>query len=1076
MALIKQPLNINFSQGLDGKTDPLQVQAGKFLSLQNAVFDKGGRLTKRNGYGALTSLPDTTSKYVTTFNGNLTALGNKLEAFSEGTNSWVNKGAIQPISLSTLPVIRSSYYQSQADSVVAPNGSMCVVYTNQLPSNGNVTPSYYYAILDSVTGQNIVAPTQLSTADATYGTPRVFLLGSYFVILFTTHPSAYHLQYIAISTANPTVVTTPMDIASAYIPKTTLSFDGIVVGTKLFIAYNTTTGGQAVKVTYLNSTLGSPVTAKTYSSSIATMFSLTADMANAGSPVIWVNFYDAASTNGYALAVDQNLNPVLAPTATVVGSTVTNLASTALNGVCTLFVEQYQSSNGNYIQSATITQAGSVGAFVDVVRSVGLASKAFLYNNVPYFLAVYSSTFQPSYFLMNGTASDNGGVIARLAYSNGGGYKLNGLPNITLSGSNVQIAYLYKDSIQAINTAQGAANAAGVFSQLGINQVNFNFAPAYIQTTEIGQNLNITGGYISGYDGLAPTEQNFFLFPENPTVSNPTHLTPTATPTNASKVLTSVSSTANVAVGMNISGTNIPSSTVVTAFTANTITMSNAATGSPGAETVTLTGNMSNQTYYYQITYEWSDNQGNTFRSTPSIPLVGTTSSNGLFNVLTIPTLRLTYKINNPVKIVVYRWSTAQQSYYQVTSLTAPLLNSTTVDTVTFVDISSDAQILGNNLIYTTGGVLEDTSPPSSSIQALFNNRLWLVDAEDPNLLWFSKQVIESTPVEMSDLLTLYVAPTTGSEGSTGPITALAPMDDKLIVFKQNALGYINGIGPDNTGANSQYSDFVLINSVVGCVVPLSIVLLPVGLMFQSNKGIWLVGRDLSTQYIGAPVENYTTGALVESAVNVPATNQVRLTLNTGVTLMYDYYFQQWGTFNNVPAISSTIYQNLHTYINSYGQVLQETDGVYLDNSSPVLMQFTTSWINLAGLQGFERFYHLYLLGEYITPFKLNAQLAYNYDPSITQATIITPLPPSGAWGADNLWGTSSPWGGSSSVFSARLFPEKQKCQSFQLTINEIYDPSYSIAAGAGLTLSGINMQIGIKKGSRDQSASRSFG
>ena len=30
MALQKNPLNINFSQGLDTKTDPYQVQLGKF--------------------------------------------------------------------------------------------------------------------------------------------------------------------------------------------------------------------------------------------------------------------------------------------------------------------------------------------------------------------------------------------------------------------------------------------------------------------------------------------------------------------------------------------------------------------------------------------------------------------------------------------------------------------------------------------------------------------------------------------------------------------------------------------------------------------------------------------------------------------------------------------------------------------------------------------------------------------------------------------------------------------------------------------------------------------------------------
>jgi hypothetical protein len=358
----------------------------------------------------------------------------------------------------------------------------------------------------------------------------------------------------------------------------------------------------------------------------------------------------------------------------------------------------------------------------------------------------------------------------------------------------------------------------------------------------------------------------------------------------------------------------------------------------------------------------------------------------------------------------------------------------------------------------------------------LFNNRLWLVDAEDTNLLWFSKQVIEATPVEMSDLLTLYIAPTTGSQGSTGPVTALAPMDDKLIIFKKDALGYINGIGPDNTGSNSSYSDFTLINSVVGCTNEKSIVFTPQGLMFQSDKGIWLVGRDLSTQYIGSPVEGLTLGATVQSAENIPTTNQVRFTLDSGITLMYDYFYGQWGSFVGIPAISSTIYNNLHTYINALGQVLQETPGQYLDGSNPVLMSFTTGWANLAGLQGFQRLYEINLLGGYVTPFKLNVQLSYDYDSAALQSTMVSPIYPGPAWGGDQLWGSSNVWGGASRTFEARVFPQKQKCESFQISIAEIYDPSLGIQAGAGLTLSGFNLIVGQKRGSRTNNSGRSFG
>jgi hypothetical protein len=459
-------------------------------------------------------------------------------------------------------------------------------------------------------------------------------------------------------------------------------------------------------------------------------------------------------------------------------------------------------------------------------------------------------------------------------------------------------------------------------------------------------------------------------------------------------------------------------------------------------------------------------------------------------NTLYVPTLRLTSKqpnpqqvvaldpVTNPVRIVGYRWSEGQQNYYQFTSIQDPVLNDPTVDYVTIIDTSPDNQIIGNPLIYTTGGVVEDIAAPASSASTLFNNRLWLVDSEDRNLLWFSKQVIEAVPVEMSDLLTIYVAPTSGAQGSTGEITALAPMDDKLVIFKRDAIYYINGIGPDNTGANSQYSDPIFITSSVGCNNPNSIVLMKDGLMFQSDKGIWILARDLSTTYIGAPVEAYNN-YIVMSAQSIPVTNQVRFIMNRSVTLMYDYFVNQWGVHTNISAISGTLYQNSQTYLNAFGSIFQETPGTFLDGTEPVLIGLTTAWINIAGLQGYERFYFAYLLGTYFTPFTLNVSLAYNYNPSPIQNIKITPDNYVAPWGGEAQWGSGGPWGagaGQANIFETRIFPQNQKCESFQISIQEVHDSTYGAAAGQGLSLSGLNMVVGVKRGFRTQRASRSFG
>jgi hypothetical protein len=720
---------------------------------------------------------------------------------------------------------------------------------------------------------------------------------------------------------------------------------------------------------------------------------------------------------------------------------VQNITGAASGGTCNIFfeIELTDSTTGlpsNIIECITITAATAVvGTPYVSIRSLGLASQAFVIGDVTYYLGAYQSAFsnsyQNTYFLINGSAStsENPVIVAKLAYENGGGYLQNGLPNVTVKGSVAQVSYLFKDLIQAVNkntNVPSGNQVAGIYSQTGVNLATFTFDTQDIDTAEIGGDLHLTGGFLWMYDGYLPVEHNFFLFPD----------------------------------------VNISSPTRTAEWSATGGSMH----AQPG-------GGSNTNAYFYQITYEWTDNQGNAFRSAPSIPIAVTTTGTGTSGsvYVNVPTLRLTYKVANPVKIVIYRWSLAQQEYYQVTSITSPLLNDTTVDHVTFIDTLEDSSILGNNLIYTTGGVLEDSNAPASNLLTLFDTRLWLVDSEDKNLLYFSKQVIESTPVEMSDLLTMYIPPTTGAQGSTGPITAISVMDDKLIIFKHNAIYYVNGTGPDNTGANSQYSPPIFITSTVGCDNQNSIVLMPQGLMFQSDKGIWLLGRGLDTNYIGAPVEQFNS-AIVESAQNIPATNQVRFILSSGVTLMYDYFYGQWGTFTGVPAVRSCIYQNLHTFINKYGNVYQETIGVYLDGSNPVLMQFTTGPLRLDALQSYQRAYFFYLLGTYISPHKLQISVAYDYSQIPEHSVIITPINANPAYGQPSPYGQGNPYGGVNTLESWRVFLSKQRCSAFSISLQEIFDPSLGLNPGAGLTLSGLNVVCAFKKGFRPQNTQTSVG
>jgi hypothetical protein len=190
--------------------------------------------------------------------------------------------------------------------------------------------------------------------------------------------------------------------------------------------------------------------------------------------------------------------------------------------------------------------------------------------------------------------------------------------------------------------------------------------------------------------------------------------------------------------------------------------------------------------------------------------------------------------------------------------------------------------------------------------------------------------------------------------------------------------------------------------------------------------------------------------------------------MDNGYTLVYDYYYQQWSTFTGIPGISSTLYEGLHTFVNDVGQVYQESPGNYLDGTNPVQMKLTTSWLNLAGLQGYQRAYFFYIIGQYYSPHLLQVSMAYDYNDGPTQSVLITPnnySPTYGEGASQSPYGQGNPYGGPSGVEQWRVFLTQQRCQALQITIQEIYDPSFGVPAGQGLTLSGLNIITGFKSG-----------
>jgi hypothetical protein len=421
-------------------------------------------------------------------------------------------------------------------------------------------------------------------------------------------------------------------------------------------------------------------------------------------------------------------------------------------------------------------------------------------------------------------------------------------------------------------------------------------------------------------------------------------------------------------------------------------------------------------------------------------------NQNGCAN-FTLPTLRVTDKTTGPVSLVVYSTEANGAVFYRTSSLEFPVLNDKTLDYVGFISTNTDDNLIGNNQLYTTGGELENTAAPATNITTTYKNRFIYIPSENPLSWGFSKQVVPGYPVEFSDSFLKNI------DQRGGDITAVAPLDDKIIFFKKANIFFTSGDGPTPSGINDDFAEAQLVTSDGGCTEKKSVVNIPDGVMYKSAKGIYLLNRSLQNEYIGSDVESYNADTIT-SSVLISSLNQVRFTLSSGVTLMYDYFFKQWSVFTNVNGADSVIYNSLHTYIEPTGKVNQETVGTFNDNGSFIKLKITLGWLSFAGLQAYQRAYKFLLLGDYKSAHSLVVKAAYDFVDTFTQTVTIPVL--------------SAP----TTAYQYRVFLAKQSCEAIKLSIED----SQTSPIGEGFSLSALSLEVGMKTGLNKIEAARSYG
>lgn len=937
MALGKGVVPLRFAGGIDTKPDPKSVPTTKLLALENGVFTRAISIVKRNGYTSL-------SRRIAAGTGTLTGAKRlatrdeaELLAFTRdrayshqpSIDQWIDAGAAISATASDRAAVRTGTEQTMPDHATS-NGVTAYAWEDSL---GGV----WWSAVVAATGRVLVAPTQLHASGQR---PRCVAVGDVIHVYYAV-PTLRCVFVLRVNPSAPHAATSALVIED--LSSTNPAYDAeptTRAGTPAVIAWiEHGSGFYRVGFVDVSGVLGSPASGHPSVYRSAARVRVAAPIAVAYRPgadpssdELAVAYHDDGTGHGRVdfYGTDEDLF-ALAATQTA------NEESDEIVRIAAVFATTADDAGRYRLWTAWETAASEPSDHYTVTNYVTMAG-ANGDEQIVRSVGLASRAFRdPSgtdayAVLVHDTTYFNTYVTLRLSDHAPAGRHLPGaaagLPTRSHLSSAHEVGGAAAICLPYRERVQ--SEDGDKFQETGLRAIviDFDHDDSHV-AAQLGRGLYLAGACPLHYDGVRFVEQGFHVGPEKIEASS-----------------------------------------------------------TDGA------GDIEPGTRSYRAWYEATDALGEVHRGPVSIGTeVELADDESDYRVtLTLPTLRITKKQN--VRIVVARTLDGDSSaFYRVTSSNPStagnangyVANDPTVDTVEFRDEMSDAQLRGQEPAYTNGGILSNDPAPLGPVVAVGKSRLFFTDPGDGNVVRYSQPLDEGYGVEVPPELRIVCDPYGGS------ITALAAMDDTIIIFKQGAIFAFVGDGPLANGDVSQsgFSTPQLITSDVGCADPQSIVLTPAGLMFKSAKGIYLLDRSRSVAYVGAPVEAYNAQRVRRASLMTDRTQVVFLT-DEGLTLLYDYFFGQWSTFTNHAGHDAAVVGGVYHYLRTDERVFREAPGVYSDAGRQIVLRLETAWIKLTDyLQGFARFWHALIIGERKSPHQLRVQFRTDYTSNWTEPVFL---------------------------------------------------------------------------------------
>lgn len=729
------------------------------------------------------------------------------------------------------------------------------------------------------------------------------------------------------------------------------------------------------------------------------------------SSVMLMVFYDTATNQTRGRFV-RNVNSILSPLGGDDKSSRTSVKVSAILSETQYFwLEEYALPTDHEDQTVTcvygdvseLAEFTNEGFLSPAVRHCGIGSRGFVSDGKLYFFLKHESAkqLQNGYFLMQATPSD--GALRVIGHAGlGEGTALiaeHHLPSFAMSTAGV-VKGLLPFQRRAASTNNDA------FLHKGALEISVDTTAIDYEIAEAGDTAYVSGGMLWAIDGKEPTESGFLLFPEP----------------------------------------DIDFGADVHSFV-----------------DVASAGALPAGTYGYKIFYEFTSDSGEKHVST-ALPFSVVVLASRQVEI-TIPTLDMTLRgltnslgARSEVSIAVFRTSVDGTVYHRcsgidpsvVTGDNRYILNDRDANSVTFVDDMLDA-VLETRQIDPSTGTLDNVAPPSAHTVVATQRRLFFLD--DTNRVRFSKLRIEGQPIEFNDAL-YFDMPERG-----GANTALFSMSDAIGIFKNSQLYVVSGEGPNNLGLGG-YAEPIQAATDVGCTDSRSLVEVPQGYMFKSEKGLYLLNKSFQVTYAGANVERFN-GQLTAGSSLIPDRNLIVFLSPDGTSLAYDYYFDSWGTFTAHEGISSTEWDGKYCYLRADGSLMVQNPLKFKDGNVPFRLRARTGPLRIDGLQGRWRCKRIYLLGEYFSEHSLRLNLFFDRETAPRESVLFEPADfiDVSTWGDNATWGSGETWGGAleGRDYQVSYAPARQKCQSLSLEFVEL--PGQE--SGKSLELSELGLRYG---------------